>query len=449
MRNQINIDKICVLRKNPKSRLVYLDYINIEKPLEKQVKEILQLINTNGNTLSHLLKLILDNKSLSLLLNKFDYCQNLSGAYQGINLELNDIKNKYNISISNSREKYLKNELRKDIAERVNAYYLSLAYIVCEKMMEKDEIIAYSHRKTGWSTPNYKINKVFSVEIKTNFGYGSVSYFYTKLRYKEINILPYSEWVLYRNANLYEIIRYSSKHRLHNDSWIEAFEYACSACNLATTNEIEFVNKYIIEECEKMVSGIELFLIGNRFKFINQNSEKIIEELSGYKLTEFRCEKIAGALDFIDSILEYDGILDVRKFTTRIESCCLKLKNILPGELRLIGIKLNNMKKEIKEIEPEYKEMNAIFNQYVEEICEATSSNNKTLWLKRISLMFQKLEDEYRKKNSEYNKFKIKHDIIESKYKNLKMNIYSLETTKEKILKYKHKIKTYFEKFNE
>jgi hypothetical protein len=448
MKSQINIDKICVLRKNPKSRLVYLDYIDIEKPLEKQVKELLQLINDSGNTLSHIIKLILDNKSLSLLLNKFDYCQNLSGAYQGINLELNDIKNKYNLSISNSGEEFLKNELRKDIAERVNAYYLSLAYIVCEKMMNKDEIIAYSHRKTGWSTPKYKINNVFSVEIKTNFGYGSVSYFYTKLRYKEINILPYSEWVLYRNANLYEIIRYSSKHRLHNDSWIEAFEYACSACNLSTTNEIEFVNKYIIGECEKMVSGIELFLTGNRFKFINQNSEKIIEELSGYKLTEFRCEKISGALDFIDSILEYEGILDVRKFITRIESCCLKLKNVLPRELRLIRIKLNNMKMELKEIEPEYEELNAIFNQYVEEICESISSNNKTSRLIRISLMFQKLEDEYRKKNYEYDKFKIKYDKIESKYKNLKMNIYSLETTKENILKYKHKIKTYFENFN-
>ena len=47
---------------------------------------------------------------------------------------------------------------------------------------------------------NQLVTPNFSVEIKTNFGYGSVSYFYTKLKYKNIEITPFSEWVDYEFA---------------------------------------------------------------------------------------------------------------------------------------------------------------------------------------------------------------------------------------------------------
>jgi len=51
---------------------------------------------------------------------------------------------------------------------------------------------------------------------------GSVSYFCIKIRYKDLDIIPFADWVNYQISRIFKIARYSSKHRLNNESWAEA-----------------------------------------------------------------------------------------------------------------------------------------------------------------------------------------------------------------------------------
>ena len=76
-----------------------------------------------------------------------------------------------------------------------NAYSIRKAYETCKS---DENIIIFSHRTSGWSNPVYQLTPNFSVEVLTNFGYGRSSYFYTRLKYKNIEITPFSDWINYR-----------------------------------------------------------------------------------------------------------------------------------------------------------------------------------------------------------------------------------------------------------
>src|SRR5690606_38411441 len=125
-----------------------------------------------------------------------------------------------------------------------------------------------------WSNPEFKLSENFTVVLKTNFGYGSASYFYIKLKYKNIEITPFSEWIDYEIAKFTEIIRYTKsfvyrllrgiyngkrvyQQKMENSNWQDAIDYTKTACNVSLKDEVDFVRKYIIDECERMVAGLE------------------------------------------------------------------------------------------------------------------------------------------------------------------------------------------------
>jgi hypothetical protein len=87
------------------------------------------------------------------------------------------------------------------------------------------------------------------------------------LKYKNIDITPFSEWVDYEFAQFSEIIRYSQSYILRNEYWLDAMEYSRDACNLSLVDEVKFVEKYVIDECEKMVRGLENILNKEYFMF--------------------------------------------------------------------------------------------------------------------------------------------------------------------------------------
>jgi hypothetical protein len=205
-------------------------------------------------------------------------------------------------------------------------------------------MLVYSHRISGWSNPEYQITKNLKQQVKTNFGYGSVSYFYSLLTFKNIQITPLSEWIEYQKSNFSEVIRYTEsfssktskydlqnrfthyKTQIENSYWHYAIEFTKKAANLSILNEKEFVEKYIIQECEKMVNGLEMFYNESEFYFIDENQIKIEKEIiirkridfKGYELIDFRTEKIIGALDFILKINEYNSIIPTDSYIQRI-----------------------------------------------------------------------------------------------------------------------------------
>lgn len=193
------------------------------------------------------------------------------------------------------------------------------------------------------------------------------------MTFKNIQITPFSEWIDYRYSNFSEVIRYTRsfrsriavlddrgrlryyKTKIENSYWNNAIEFTKNAANLSLTNEKEFIEKYIIEECEFLVNGLENFYSETEFDFVDENqvnveNDKIIRhkvDIKGYELIDFRTEKIIGALDFITKIIEYSQIVPTNKY---IERLILINKRFIPNAYSA----LNFQKEELQKAQSDY-----------------------------------------------------------------------------------------------
>ncbi|WP_288984187.1 hypothetical protein [uncultured Flavobacterium sp.] len=138
-----------------------------------------------------------------------------------------------------------------------------------------------------------------------------------------------------------------------------------NAANLSLTNESEFIKKYIINECEILVNGLEKFYAETKFKFIdehhlNKKDNRIIikrVDIKGYDLIDFRTEKIIGALDFIRKIIEYNTIFPTDEYTQRIISIN---KKFIPNVIQALenqNIELANSKDNFHEFTIRHNEL--------------------------------------------------------------------------------------------
>lgn len=287
----------------------------------------------------------------------------------------------------------------------------------------------------------YELNPNFSIELKTNFGYGSVSYFYTRIKFRGLDIIPFSDWILFEKAHLYEIIQYTAKYQPKNESWLEALEYSRDACNLSLTNEIGFIRKYVIDECEKMVSGLEQFLEGNKLNFLNWEKVSTDVYMEGHDLIEFRGEKVSGALQFIEHILQFGKVAEIKEFVKRIEICNENVQPMLSKENLIIEqelIKLNETMEVIKPIYEELENRNIEYENLKTRLGKKMFSNDGYL-------SHDELQNRFKEQNPEYEKFTQLYKVSQEQFYALTKQICSLETTKANIEKYSLAIVKYFE----
>lgn len=453
-KEEINEGFLSVLRLN-RLNLVEMGFIDIINPFEKELITLIQLCESKEVNIEQIIEFLEKTEHFDLLSRSYKYCEILAGSYQGFYAEnqsfLASVKKYYQTILFNQKENpkdfdiygeitRLKLKISENYQLWCNAYAIEIAYNKCSS---DQNILTYSHRITGWSNPVYQLTPNFSVELKTNFGYGSVSYFYTKLKYKNIDITPFSDWILYQSANFNELIRYSKSHLLQNSSWHEAMSFAKDACNLSLSNEVGFVGKYIIGECETMVAGLEKILYANKFSFKN-GKDFIDSTITGHKLVVFRGEKIAGALDFISKILEFDGIANMKEFVTRIEKCN---KSILPFLLKEIII----LKDEIDKSTQEKDALQPQYNSYLERKrdYQMKCEQLKTEMLAKGELELKNLDKEklsqvFVKRFPEYETFRVEYNLLKDRFVLLTQIISNCTEFKRRIELDSRKINEYF-----
>jgi hypothetical protein len=347
-KQKINEDFLLLLTE--KEGLTETMIISIDNHFENETLSLKRLCEGSYDNINQITQ-FLENTLKPKLPNKlFNYCKELDKAYQSVIVNIDagikDILTKrdliyINEKIAKSDEKEFNlseniNDLKNQIFEKISLWFkvfnIEFAY---DKAKKVQNVLVYSHRISGWSNPEYKITDNLKQQVKTNFGYGSVSYFYSLLTFKNIQITPFSEWIDYRYSNFFEVIRYTRsfrsripvlddrnrvkyyKTKIENSYWHNAIEFTKNAANLSLTNEREFIDKYIITECEILVNGLEKFYRETEFEFIDENqinieNEKILKQrvdIKGYELIDFRTEKIIGALDFIAKIIGYNAII--------------------------------------------------------------------------------------------------------------------------------------------
>ncbi|MCK8482260.1 hypothetical protein [Psychroserpens algicola] len=342
----------------------------------------------------------------------------------------------------------------------INAFNIQKAYRKC---YEDSKILTFSHRINGWSNPEYQLSENFTIELKTNFGYGSSSYFYIKIRYKNIDITPISEWVNYEIARFSEIVRYTKsfayksfnnifkgrrkfKSRIENKYWQDAMDFAMIACNCSRRNETEFIEKYVIEECEKMVDGLVHIMNSEKFSFIGEKDKRYEVDKKGSQLIEFRGEKVSGAIDFISKIIEYNQIAEIQNFITRIEDINKEIKPILEAEIIMIRTQLASLSQELQLLKPEYekvKSKNAEFENSINKL-RIEMEKNKVLQYNNVDA--EKLMEQFIQLNPDYDEFQIEYNKINDEYSKLKQKIEIRNQLKANINHFIFKITNYFSK---
>lgn len=210
----INDDLLCTLVHIDNG--VDIEYIRYENSLESELQGLVLLCEDESSCFDDIVKYILSTNSFGELTGEFKYCVSLDGTYQGFILKsdsmLREIETWEKVIDFNERHsaqynkdediKKYKNQIKNDYTNWCNSLAINKAYRLCHN---DKNVLAFSHRICGWSNPVYQLTANFSVEVKTNFGYGRSSYFYTKLAFKGLEITPFSHWAQYEIASLFRV----------------------------------------------------------------------------------------------------------------------------------------------------------------------------------------------------------------------------------------------------
>lgn len=188
-----------------------------------------------------------------------------------------------------------------------------------EALARKNDVLMYSKENIGWNVFNYTISDDLTVSIKTNFGYGSAAYFFLSVKYKDLEIVPYSFIVKYYKAMMADIVRCTRQYDVRRDSWEAAFDFTVDIANQAQKSPEEFIRNYVMNEVREMMTGLKAILSNPDSVYDKvtkiQCPELVVNvrniwsnektRMSAYPqefMFIFKVEKITGALHFLQSL---------------------------------------------------------------------------------------------------------------------------------------------------
>lgn len=463
---KINETHICVLKE--KNRLIYPENIKLKYKFKADFEEFEKMCSDdNYNLLA--IERFLQNSNLSTLAESFDFCKKLSSRWEGgINSyeftkyedykkEIEGFKRKLKNNLDEEKfyideeieqyHKKLKDKLLKDFTIRKQAYTLKEAY----KTLKLDKMtLAFSHRKVGWTYPEFKLGTEFTVIFKTNFGYGSSSYFFTNIRYKGIDILPYSDWIKYKFVDAHEVVRYTKKNALKNEHWLLTMNFTSELYNASVINPSSFVKKWILNECIEMVEGLEnLFYIKRKHKIsYNSYTQNIMCTLSGIELVKFKGERISGALGFLDKISELLFFSKkISSFIERILKCNIQIYPELQIEITKLDKSINITYGFINEIEPQYTQLKTAVNNFLQLLqkkVDVLKENMPNIQSKELKTFKDKFDNE----NPDFKILKEKFKPICDKYIKLEKQLLNQIKWRDLFLEYTTVIETHFKKID-
>ncbi len=322
--------------------------------------------------------------------------------------------------------------LKKDYLSSAKRYIMARNYTVTlNAAKSRSGVRMYSTDTLGWSDFTYKVTDDVTITIGTNFGYGQSSYFHLGLRYKGIDVLPYSFVTKYYFANMADIIRYTRLYEAEHDSWNVAFEFVERMANLAAADPEAFIRETIVNEVREMLGGLRAILesprrfmdafaghagetarcnyvtVRNMYRTERSTYEAYPQEMS----MAVKAEKITGALDFLDNLRKLSeqvpGIGDAAAqicgmasgIVPEIESMMRRLE----AELALLDTRLEAKRKELEGVKAEMKPHDDAIERLYEE------AKKKDVEASRYDI-----REEYARQHEEYVKLRNQCWAVES-----------------------------------
>lgn len=304
----------------------------------------------------------------------------------------------------------------------IDAYYYKKTISECKN---KPDIKMYSEEYIGLRTFKYTVSSDITIFVDTNFGYGNSAFFHIRLRYKEIDILPYSFVVNYYYADIREIRKCTRNYFAAAENWNFAFDFVENAVNMAASDEVKFCEEFLKNEINAMISGLEA-LVKSPGEFINKfttmkNRENPIpylrirhiapKEISEYNAypsdmpIAVMAEKISDAYELLDSLskltLVYPyaqtGIDRIKQITLEAipkaeEHKAKNVRIVETHNARINAIKL--------ELEP-LKAIQATHNNQINSIYEAQKEGENAKSQYEIRIEYGKTHPEYVQVNND------------------------------------------------
>ena len=462
----INIDYIGVVTEDSTTKKLQYRQIPIEKEYNELIHELEDMVKNENRTVldlqSHFKLKFHENPSIG-----YSFCWPYSYSTTWVGLGGSYPKifsfDEYQKSIEECKENYKKTHksdleknpahyeewltwtikrhaynLKKSFLESVQRYINGRNFYKTLRELAKDSSNKmFSTDAIGWTNYHYQINDDVHFDVKTNFGFGMSSYFYVNLRYKDIEILPYSDVVKYYYANMIEFVKYTRSYYIDRDSWNVALNFVVEVTNQTLSDEKGFVEKWIINEVEEMMSGLERIAqpTYNLSPFITEtqdcknllsvrNADNQAKEL--YKIypnestIAFQAEKVSGALQLLESL---------RKLTDIYPKITLHINRIIELNIKLLPNFEDAIPRIEKEVESRQNELNKLKEEQeaLELKCKPHLDAIQTIFQERhkenSNTSYSNVEEEYRETHKEYEEDSKQLSALKQKTFNMEYDI--------------------------
>lgn len=222
------------------------------------------------------------------------------------------------------------------VVERVGEYYwacvLERLYGVYDR---RRNVVAYSHRRRGFS--NYKLTLAPRCDLKllqeTNFGYGSVRYFWTTLSYKGVSAINAPFLIFFHGAGKVRFSEHTFNYEVEEESFEACFNDAVRIhSEYREMGEADFVDKYFrksladLSSLLTIVANTDTFLqitTLERFDALTSGSTNALIPNGGFESMSFELtpyeERVCD--DIVKAILSIRGAWDVERIAMNPRIC--------------------------------------------------------------------------------------------------------------------------------
>lgn len=314
----------------------------------------------------------------------------------------------------------------------------------------KDKLIAHSHRYGGWKSFVWRFNDDIKFIIRTNFGYGSNSYFEQSVYYKGLKLAPYSKLVKYRYANFTSITSHTYSYQFIYSEWDKLMSDALYFYNAIVEHKDNHIFHWLTQHLDKMVYELERYINASYCYFDNiiiENNKGDIsyrtssERVEGDDFWIAKSNKISEALLFIDNISELPIQVDPEKYVNHIRQINETFFPLLEDKIELLKNDAKKLQDNIDAIENEtpYALYIKLYDKYYYEKRWHLSENNYSM-IRFLMTILRRKSDINNTKIREILKTLDKQIQILDEFKN-KLNktnsvIYKLSEDRDKIVEF-------------
>ena len=450
---KLNEDYLLVLKYVANSKEVELGRVPIRSSI-RHLDKLKCLYNEPSIELNDIINIMEDLRETDNLDGEYKYCncENLDDTTDRFIINVSDaiekINNRYDELIDNPEYStqndfsVLNNGAINSVDSWFKAFALQEAY---DQLDEDPSIVLYSHRMRGWNAFKNKINDNFSIEINTNFGYGNASYFYTKLNYKGLNLVPFTDWVKYRVAKFTELVQYSSKHELKDKSWNDAINYVSLAYNTYLYSEKEFLKLYVYDELDNFMKELKNLYEANHntlnnYKFLDAEKKYNEFKEEGHSLIEYKGEKMSGALDLIPLIEALGTYTKTKRFVDEIKVVCRDTLPMLYREVSDIDNNISRLNNVLASHQPEHDRLTKRMSDYRRFRSNLYNKLSQDDRFDNRNQVEREVVNQLQKRYPNHDDFREEHDIFLEMYNKLKADIYTKKGIKHNISNYISKI---------